>query len=51
MRKYEVEYYAEVNDQCEECLAIVEYENIIQLVNEFKFHFKNCKRIIKITEV
>jgi hypothetical protein len=48
MRKYEIYYYAEINDECVDCIDTVEAFNILQAIIEFgKFY----KRIYKVVEV
>lgn len=50
MRTFRIEYFAEVNDECIDLVKKVRYPNIETAINEFKYTFKNCKRITKIEE-
>lgn len=50
MRKYEIYYYAEINDECVDLICQVEAKNMIQALVDFDYA-KVYKRVYKVVEV
>jgi len=51
MRKYQIDYWIEKNDESVDCEKIVEAENVLSALQNFLEEHRIIKRVISIKEI